>query len=80
MSDIQERLRVLLGYWIEHNSEHEKEFRDWAEKAMPLSHEITQQLQEAATRMAEVSNNLVKAQQALTNSRRERQNVSGQSL
>ena len=66
MSDIQEKLRVLLGYWIEHNSEHEKEFRDWAEKAAPLSHEITQELQEAATRMAEVGNNLLKARQALT--------------
>ena len=29
----QEKLRVLLPHWIEHNGEHAKEFRGWAERA-----------------------------------------------
>jgi uncharacterized protein (DUF3084 family) len=66
MDDIQERLRVLLDYWIEHNSEHEKEFRDWADKAASSSTEVAQQLQKAATKMAAVSDELVKAKQALS--------------
>jgi rubrerythrin len=69
MDDVQEKLRILLDYWIEHNSEHEKEFRDWADKVVPLSTEVAQQLQEAATKMAAVSNELMKAKQALPKSK-----------
>ena len=65
MSDIQERLHILLDYWIEHNSEHEQEFRDWADKAASLSSEVAQQLQEAATNMAAAGNDLMKAREAL---------------
>ena len=66
MSDVQERLHILLDYWIEHNSEHEKEFRDWADKAESLSNEVAQQLQKAATKMVAVGNDLMKAREALT--------------
>ena len=40
MNDVQEKLHVLLDYWIEHNQEHEEEFRDWARKVAPLSSEV----------------------------------------
>ena len=69
MDDVQEKLHILLDYWIEHNSEHEKEFRDWADKVVSLSTEVAQQLQEAATKMAAVSNELMKAKQALPKSK-----------
>jgi hypothetical protein len=69
MDDVQEKLRILLDYWIEHNSEHEKEFRDWADKAISLSTEIAQQLREAADKMAAASNELMKAKQALPKSK-----------
>ena len=69
MDDVREKLHVLLDYWIEHNSEHEKEFRDWADKVVSLSTEVAQQLQEAATKMAAVSNELMKAKQALPKSK-----------
>jgi len=69
MDDIQEKLQILLDYWIEHNSEHEKEFRDWADKVVSLSTEVAQQLQEAATKMAAASNELMKAKQALSKSK-----------
>lgn len=68
MSGIKEKLQVLLDYWIEHNQEHEEEFRDWAQKVASLSTEVSQQLQEAATKMAAASNDLIKARQALTKS------------
>jgi len=69
MDDVQEKLQILLDYWIEHNSEHEKEFRDWADKVVPLSTEVAQQLREAATRMAAASDELMKAKQALPKSK-----------
>ena len=69
MDDIQEKLNILLDYWIEHNSEHEKEFRDWADKVASLSGEVALQLQEAATKRAAASADLMKAKQALPKSK-----------
>jgi len=69
MDDIQEKLKILLDYWIEHNSEHEQEFRDWADKAASSSTELAKQLQKAATKMATVSDELTKAKQALSKSK-----------
>jgi len=69
MDDVQEKLKILLDYWIEHNSEHEKEFRDWADKVVSLSTEVAQQLQEAATKMAAASAELMRAKQALPESK-----------
>jgi hypothetical protein len=66
MDDIRKKLQTLLDYWIEHNSEHEKEFRDWADKAASSSGEVAEQLQKAATKMAAVSDELMKAKQALS--------------
>jgi len=69
MDDVQEKLQILLDYWIEHNSEHEKEFRDWADKVASLSTEVAQQLREAAAKMAAASNELMKAKQTLSKSK-----------
>jgi hypothetical protein len=69
MDDVQKKLQTLLDYWIEHNGEHESEFRDWADKAVPSSSKVAQQLQKAATKMAEVSDELLKAKQALSESK-----------
>ena len=69
MDDVQRKLQILLDYWIEHNSEHTKEFRDWADKVASSSTEVAQQLQAAATKMAAVSGDLIKARQALSKSK-----------
>jgi len=69
MDDIKEKLRILLDYWIEHNGEHEKEFRDWADKVASSSTEVAKQLQKAATKMAAVSSELMKAKQTLSKSK-----------
>ena len=67
--DIERKLQTLLDYWIEHNSEHEKEFRDWADKAASSLSEVAERLQKAATKMAAVSDELLKAKQALAKSK-----------
>jgi len=69
MDDVREKLHTLLDYWIEHNSEHEQEFRDWADKVVSLFPEVANQLQEAATKMAAASNELMKAKQTLPKSK-----------
>jgi hypothetical protein len=63
MDDLQEKLRVLLDYWIEHNREHEQEILNWAEKVSSLSSEMANQLQAAASKMAAASAELMKAKQ-----------------
>jgi hypothetical protein len=69
MDEVQKKLHILLDYWITHNSEHTKEFRDWADKVASSSTEVAQQLQAAATKMAAVSAELIKARQALSKSK-----------
>ena len=69
MDGVQEKLRILLDYWIEHNGEHEQEFRDWADRITTLSAEVAQQLREAAGKMAAASAELMKAKQALPESK-----------
>ncbi|MFC1918430.1 hypothetical protein ACFLWW_00440 [Chloroflexota bacterium] len=32
-SDEKAKLRTLLDYWIAHNNEHSREFREWASRA-----------------------------------------------
>jgi rubrerythrin len=77
MDDTQEKLKILLDYWIEHNSEHEQEFRDWADKVAPSYTEVANQLEKAAIKMASVSDDLVKAKQALPRSKERHPNVHG---
>lgn len=36
MSEIEDKLKRLLNYWVEHNREHAGEFREWAEKVKNL--------------------------------------------
>ncbi len=69
MDDVQEKLRILLDYWIEHNSEHEQEFLEWADKVTTLSADVAQQLREAAAKMTAASAELMKAKQALPESK-----------
>jgi rubrerythrin len=66
MNDIKKNLQTLLDYWIEHNREHEQEFREWADKTAPSSVEVAKQLRKAAVKMASVSDELEKAKQALS--------------
>ena len=61
-----EKLRILLGHWIEHNKEHGEEFREWGEKARALGKAVVQQdMLDAAQYMDKASDSLVKALEEL---------------
>jgi hypothetical protein len=66
MDAFEKQLHILIDYWIAHNSEHMKEFRNWADKVASSSTEVAQQLQAAAAKMAASSAELTKARQALS--------------
>ncbi|MGD2144367.1 MAG: hypothetical protein PVF54_07815 [Anaerolineae bacterium] len=36
-----DKLRVLVPHWIEHNSQHAEEFREWADRAGPARERIS---------------------------------------
>ncbi|MGD8584727.1 MAG: hypothetical protein PVH65_10100 [Chloroflexota bacterium] len=57
----QEKLRILIPHWIEHNEEHAGEFRRWSEHAG----EAVADVLEAAAAMAQVNNSLAKALEKL---------------
>jgi hypothetical protein len=57
----QEKLRVLIPHWIEHNEEHADEFRRWSEHAG----EGVADVLAAAAGMAQVNNSLAKALEKL---------------
>jgi hypothetical protein len=52
-----DKLRVLIPHWIEHNREHAREFRSWAERAGNASEDVLN----AADAMARVNESLVTA-------------------
>jgi len=49
--DETEKLRVLLPHWIEHNSEHAQEFRDYGERSGKVKDQLL-----AAARLLEEAN------------------------
>ena len=62
--DEKEKLRLLLVYWIEHNKEHEKDFKRWAEKAKgfgEIGTEVYEAIMEAVEHMEEVNECLFNA-------------------
>jgi hypothetical protein len=56
-----DKLRVLIPRWIEHNEEHTREFRQWAEGAGVVAADILL----AAERMADVNAPLADALEKL---------------
>ena len=60
--DERAKLRVLLSHWVEHNTEHSQEFREWADKAKALSEaEAGEGILQAAKAMDEASDFLTQA-------------------
>lgn len=46
-----EKLKILLEHWVEHNAEHSKNFRNWAEKAKQFNLEVASDILSAANEM-----------------------------
>ncbi len=56
--DEKEKLSLLLVYWIEHNKEHEKDFKRWTEKAKgfgEIGTDVYEAIMEAVEHMEEVN-------------------------
>jgi len=59
MAGDEEKLRVLLPHWIEHNAEHAAEFRLWAEKARAAGRaEVAAEIDTAAEKLGWVNESL----------------------
>lgn len=54
------KLRTILDYWIEHNRQHSREFREWAGKAKGYGED------EAGKRMLQAAQEMDKASQSLS--------------
>ena len=58
----QEKLRIRLVYWMEHNLEHAQDFRQWARHAEAFgSKEVASKLEAAAEEMTVLNNSLLTA-------------------
>ncbi len=61
----QDKLRVLLAHWVEHNREHAEQFRQWAGRAGKLesleSEEAASKLEAAVQEMKVVNDCLLSA-------------------
>jgi len=56
------KLRTLLNYWIEHNREHSREFKEWAGKAKEFGEaEAYKEMRQAAREMDKASECLLQA-------------------
>jgi hypothetical protein len=63
----QDKLRVLLPHWIEHNAEHAAEFRLWAEKARAAGQkEVAEEIDTAAKELGWVNEALSAALRQLS--------------
>lgn len=53
---VQDKLRVLLPHWSEHNAEHAAEFRNWAKKARAAGlEEVAEEIDTAAKELGWVN-------------------------
>jgi len=58
----QEKLKVLLNHWVEHNRGHAQEFGEWAEKSRELGlAKASGELMLAAQRLEEANERLLAA-------------------
>ncbi len=55
------KLKILLAHWQEHNEEHGREYRRWAETAKGFDIGVYDAIMEAANRMEGVNESLYKA-------------------
>ena len=62
----REKLQHLLGHWIEHNDEHGREFREWADKAKDFGEaEVRDDILRAVEQLKNASESLVRASDRL---------------
>jgi len=73
MREEKEKLSLLLVYWIEHNKEHGKDFKRWAEKAKGFDEiDAYGWIMEAVKHMEEVNECLFKAFEFINNTKEDK--------
>ena len=62
MADEKMKLSTMLNYWMEHNKEHSREFREWADKARGFGEtEVSEEILAAAREMDRADESLSRA-------------------
>ena len=62
MDGDKERLKVLLKHWVQHNTEHAREFRDWANRAQSLGQAaVAENIMQAAEQVDRANQHLLAA-------------------
>jgi len=55
-SEEKSRLKIILDHWVEHNEEHSREFKEWAEKAKQMGEkEVAAEILQAVGHMDKVT-------------------------
>ena len=55
-SEEKSRLKIILAHWVEHNEDHSREFKEWAEKARQMGEEeVADEILQAVGNMDKVT-------------------------
>jgi hypothetical protein len=65
MKNDSEQLKILLGFWLDHNEEHTGEFSEWAGKIATQNKEVSDLIKKAVESMNESNSYLKKAKALL---------------
>ena len=69
----KKKLAMLLVYWIEHNREHARDFKRWAEKAKEFGERgVYEAIMEAVKHTGEVNEYLLKAFELISNNQEQK--------
>ena len=70
----KKKLAMLLVYWIEHNREHARDFKRWAEKAKEFGERgVYEAIMEAVKHTGEVNEYLLKAFELISNNQEQKE-------
>lgn len=62
----RDKLKVLLDYWMRHNSEHSEEFRGWAQKAGAAGEtQVQSDIMQAVEKIEKANASLARAMERL---------------
>lgn len=64
--DDMDKLKHLIGHWIEHNAEHEKTYMDWSDMALEAGNrELCEILRDIAAKTKGMEKLFLKARKAI---------------
>ena len=55
-SEEKTKLKMILSHWVEHNEDHSRDFKKWAEKAAQMGeNEVAGEIKQAVGKMDEIT-------------------------